>query len=231
MNKNQFVEKINQITFENKTPIFYHKTKPEYLENILKDEALLPLNFRSNYNLNFISQQHLDDNMRQDMKEKYLNSVFVSMKIPNRPSKLYEFFNDNKDDETEDETEDEIIFLIDPFSIDKDIFENSFMCYEWHYGRFNNNECRKWKSEKDIKYNFKVWENFIDKKYEQFKTFKTPNYNEIVIRNSKGINFKDVLSKNPKGVIIVIKTSKPENYEKIVKNYNQYEWIFINSKN
>jgi hypothetical protein len=228
MNRIDFIDKLNEITKETNSPVLYHKTKFEYLESILKNGALLPLNSRENLNTNLLSDNF--SNMRKDIIEKYKSSIFVSLKTSNitlRPKNF--FLKDNFPKNRKDfDNYDDVIFIIDPYSIDEKIFESSHICFDWHYGRFHSRDCRKWNNDKSLDYNLDKWEKFLYKKYLRFKNLSFDNYNEIVIRHPEGINLKSVLNKNSKGVMIVIRSKKPESHFKdLMEKHSEFVWIIL----
>jgi hypothetical protein len=243
MDRLEFLDNLNKISEETGKSILYHGTKFEYLESILNDGAILPLSSREDSNTNFLSNTFSNMRMREDTIEKYKSSVFISMKSPAMILEPRKFFNKDfyfnlKEDEYEDYIEqeddeeyylkDEVFLLIDPYSIDEKVFINSHVCFDWYYGRFYNEDCRKWNNDKSLEHNIKKWEKFIDKKYSRYKQFSFSNATEIVIRHPEGINLKSILVKNPKGVMIVIRSEKPESHFKdLMEKYPDFVWIIL----
>jgi hypothetical protein len=207
MNKKEFVEHLNKITKETNSPLLYHRTPFTNLESILKDGALLPLESREKKNYNYGSS--VTDVLTKEQNIEYDKSIFVAFKNSKVDINKNEFFIGNKDS---------AYFLFNPYDIDEEIFKNSIFCENWNYGLYDENICGKWDSLKDKKSNIEILEG-------------AGYISEIVVKNSKGFNFNDIIGKNPSGVMIVVKSmTKDKEIKKLMKQYPQYQWILVNKE-
>ena len=218
MDKKDFIDKLNKVTLESNIPAFFHKTKIQNLKNILADGALLPLKSRKEYNYNY--GHNLSKSNSKSLKshyEKYLELVFIGFKPSSykmRHTKIFKSIEDQGN----------ALFIFNPYNLNEEILQSSFLCDGWYAGKFRSKYCKKWNMEKDMEINIEKWEKFL------IKNFNNENLiiNEIVIENSKGVNFNDILRVNPKGVMIVVDMEKvSDEVKNLVEQYPEYQWVFI----
>jgi hypothetical protein len=137
----------------------------------------------------------------------YDESLFLGFKYSKIDIEIYDFFN----------SKDGVYFLFNPYDIDEEKYKNSIFCRGWIFGIFDEEICGKWDSTKDIATNIK--------RMEEFKEI-----DEVVFKTPKGIDFKDILSINPSGVMIVIDSNKNEKeFKHLIFKYPQYQWVIINN--
>ena len=222
MNKKDFIDNLNKVTLELDSPILFHRTKIDNLKSILADGALLPLESREVHNYNYGYDLSEKRNSKKSTYEKYLQSVFVGFKPISYKIKSREMFGILEEIEKEN-----VVFIIDPYNLKEEVLQSSFLCIDWHYGKFYNSDCKKWNLKKDEEDNMKRWEKFLIRKLNKYN--QKYLINEVVIRNPEGINFREILSVNPKGVMIVVNMKKvSDEVKNLVEQYPEYQWVFVN---
>lgn len=241
-NLQEFVDGLNEACREENKSLIFHRTKFDFLDDILKNDGLLPPNKQRVKNSFYVAKS----DSKYINNEFYDNMVFVSLKSPDYTTRTMEFKQDTKNGYVGFE----VCIIIDPYTLNEDLLEESHFCEYWNYGKFVNNLCVKYDKKLFDFENIDRWSKFISFRYKKKdKKFSKPEnritkwgeipqeniddkFNELVIYNPEGVSFSIILTKNPNGVIIVINTEIiHQDVDKKVlmymKRYPQYQWLLI----
>lgn len=221
MNKEEFIDKLNQVCLETNSPLVFHQTIFDNFQNMLKyggifsPEKLHSLNIQRRY---LFGYQMLMVKTPRDKKRfrVYAKNIFLSFKTPSYKLKVHDISERVP-----------ITIMINPRDL-RHILPDSHICNQWHFGKVVGGKCVKYNPLKSFDQNLERYIKYIDKKYKNYDNPEVNIWNELVISNPEGIVF-DSLEHKPTIVIQINLLSKEEVLEckNLEKTHSEYNWIYI----